>query len=298
MMREFSRIGLMGRIGSPEIAETLMRIKHHLIKGGYVVVIEEALRRVVGDESVEYSSREDLGGCVELVVVVGGDGSVLGAARSVASTGVPLVGVNRGRLGFLTDLPPDDIEPALDEVLAGQYEAEERFLIEAGVSRNGKEVSRRPALNDVIIHPGHTAQMIELEVSVEGRLVYNLRADGLIVSTPTGSTAYALSGGGPILHPELDALVLVPMFPHSLSSRPIVVPGDNQVEIRVSELNEVYIQISCDGQNHLPTLPGDVIRIGKRREKLKMLHPLKHNFYEICQKKLGWSVRPGPPLHR
>jgi len=225
--------------------------------------------------------------------VVGGDGSLLGAARSIASSHVPVLGVNRGNLGFLTDIAPDEIEQKVGEVLDGKYVVESRFLLDVVVKRGGEPIGEAMALNDCVLHPGKAARMIQFELYIEGQFVYTQKSDGLIVSTPTGSTAYALSGGGPIMHPRLDALVLVPMFPHTLSSRPIVVDGNSELKLVISEDNEMYPTVSCDGQNSINCAPGDTITIHKKPNKLKLLHPLDYDFYSTCREKLGWGAKPG-----
>ena len=180
-------------------------------------------------------SRKMIGEVSDLIIVVGGDGSLLSAARTLARFDVPVLGVNRGRLGFLTDVSPDEIEQRVGEVLDGQYRIEKRFLLDVMVKHNGEPIGTADALNDVVVNSGTSAKMIEFELYIEGEFVYRQRSDGLIVSTPTGSTAYSLSGGGPIMHPKLDAIVLVPMFPHTLSSRPIVVDGNSEIKIVICE---------------------------------------------------------------
>jgi len=221
---------------------------------------------------------------------VGGVGRKLGAARALAKHKTPVLGINRGRLGFLTDISPDEgMEEAVQDVLDGNYLEEQRFLLDAEIKRNGTPLASSEALNDVVLHPGKSARMIAFDLYVEGQFVHHQRADGMIVSSPTGSTAYALSGGGPIMHPKLDAIVLVPMFPHTLSSRPIVVDGNSEIKLVIGESNETYPTISCDGQTHIPCAPGDTVTIRKKPHKLKLIHPKDHNFYEICRTKLGWE---------
>jgi NAD+ kinase len=242
---------------------------------------------------LQQSTVKMMGQSCDLVIVVGGDGSLLGAARELAQSSVAVLGINRGNLGFLTDICPDEIEQKVGEVLRGEYHTEPRFLIEALVKRDGEPIGSGAALNDIILHPGQAARMIRFELYIEGQFAYSQRSDGLIVSTPTGSTAYALSGGGPIMHPRLDALVLVPVFPHTLTSRPIVVDGNSELKIVVAERNETHPLISCDGQHQIPCLPGDVISIRKKPHKLQLIHPLSYDFYESCRSKLGWGSKLG-----
>lgn len=196
-----------------------------------------------------------MGEICDLVVVVGGDGSMLGAARALARHKVPVLGINRGSLGFLTDIRPDELEAKVGEVLDGQYIVESRFLLDAQVRRGIDSMGQGDALNDVVLHPGKSTRMIEFELYIDGQFVCSQKADGLIVATPTGSTAYALSAGGPIMHPKLDAIVIVPMYPHMLSSRPIVVDGNSELKIVVSPNMQIYPQVSCDGQNHFTCAP-------------------------------------------
>uniref|UniRef100_UPI0025877027 NAD(+) kinase n=1 Tax=uncultured Pseudomonas sp. TaxID=114707 RepID=UPI0025877027 len=205
----------------------------------------------------------------------------------------PVLGINRGKLGFLTDIRPDELETKVAEVLDGQYLMETRFLLDAFVERGGEMIGQGDALNDVVLHPGKSTRMIEFELYIDGQFVCSQRADGLIVATPTGSTAYSLSAGGPIMHPKLDAIVVVPMYPHTLSSRPIVVSGDSTLSILVSPNMTIYPQVSCDGQNHFTCAPGDTVTIQKKPHKLRLIHPLDHNYYEICRTKLGWGSRLG-----
>ena len=227
------------------------------------------------------------------MIVVGGDGSLLSAARAFAGHDIKLLGINRGRLGFLTDISPEEIEHKVGEVLDGKFREEERFLLSSSVLRDGEKIAEGLALNDVVLHPGKFIRMIEFELFINEEFVCRQRADGLIVSTPTGSTAYALSVGGPIMYPGLNACVLVPMNPHTLSSRPIVVHGDANIKIVVCKSNELKPHVSCDGQTHVVTQPNDIVMVEKSARKLKLIHPEGHNFYETCRSKLGWVNQTG-----
>ena len=280
-MEEFRNIGIIGRLNSNKVIETIRRLSRYMVDEGYHVILDDRIAEVMPGHGMQVSNVNLLGEICDLVIVVGGDGSLLGAARALARFNTPVLGINRGRLGFLTDISPDDgMCDAVQAVLDGEYIEERRFLLDA-------------ALNDVVLHPGKSARMIAFDLYIEGQFVYNLRSDGLIVSTPTGSTAYSLSGGGPIMHPRLDALVLVSMFPHTLSSRPIVVDGKSEIKIVVDASQGLYPTVSCDGQSHIPCAPGDSITIRKKSHKLKLIHPKGHNFYEICRTKLGWSSNLG-----
>ncbi|MGD8177191.1 NAD(+) kinase [Marinimicrobium sp. ARAG 43.8] len=293
-MPEFTTIGLIVRRNSDSAVYSLKRLIRFLQDQGKAFVLEQETADHLPDKSLQKgasctASLEDLGSYCDLVIVVGGDGSMLSGARALVNSGVPLLGVNRGRLGFLTDITPDDIEQKVAEVLAGQYVAEQRFLLDTEVRRRGQLISAGDALNDVVLHPGELIRMLEFELYVDDHFVTSQRSDGMIVSTPTGSTAYALSGGGPILHPRLDAIGLVPMNPHTLSSRPMVVPGDSHIKILVGEYNNASPQVTCDGQLHFRIHPGDEVVIRKKPKQLTLIHPLNHNFYERCRSKLGWG---------
>lgn len=292
-MEQFRNIGIIGRLGSVQVLDTIRRLKKFLTERNLHVILDETIAEMLPGHGMQVSSRQSLGECCDLVIVVGGDGSLLGAARAMARHRVPVLGINRGNLGFLTDISPDELETRVADVLAGQYTVENRFLLEAQARRQNEAVGESDALNDVVLHPGKSTRMIEFELYIDGQFVYSQKSDGLIIATPTGSTAYALSAGGPIMHPKLDALVIVPMHPHTLSSRPIVVNGHSELKIVVSPNMQMYPQISCDGQNHFTCAPGDTVTIRKKSQKLHLIHPLDYNYYEVCRTKLGWGSRLG-----
>ncbi|HLS99413.1 MAG: NAD(+) kinase [Porticoccaceae bacterium] len=291
-MANFARIGLVTRLHLEQVIDTLNHLVRFLNSAGWQPVVESSAAGLLapgGDYRVE--ERDTMARSVDLVIVVGGDGSMLSAARDMVDYDVPLLGVNRGRLGFLTDILPHEVEQRVTRVLSGEYVVSDRFLLDVSVTRGEQKVGDGLALNDVVLHPGKSVRMMEFELYVDRQFVYSQRSDGLIVSTPTGSTAYALSAGGPIMHPRLDALVLVPMNPHTLTSRPIAVPGSSAVEIRVGERNELHPLVTCDGQRDILIEPGDSIRIRKKDKPLRLIHPVDHNFYSICRSKLGWGSR-------
>ncbi|MDN3525614.1 NAD(+) kinase [Halomonas sabkhae] len=292
-MQAFQNIGLIGRLGSARVVETLKRLSRFLDAAGYHVIIEDRTATVLLDHGHAEASRRLLGELCDLVIVVGGDGSLLGAARTLCHSGTLVLGVNRGRLGFLTDISPDELEDRVTEVLNGHYEVEERFLLDAELYREGEPVGNGDALNEIVLHPGKAVRMIEFELFIDDHFVHSQRSDGLIIATPTGSTAYALSGGGPILHPRLEAISLVPMFPHTLSSRPIVIDADSEIRIHIGETNQTYPHISCDGQTRAVAKPDDVLVIRRKPQRVQLVHPPGHNFYEILRSKLGWSNRLG-----
>lgn len=285
----FEAIGIVGRLGSDNVAHTVMRLTQLLIREGKRFAVDEPLAQAAGDLNCPRMSRDELGAWADLIIVVGGDGTLLGAARDLARFEVPLLGINRGRLGFLTDIMPFEMEAGVMAVLGGDYVAEDRFLLQARVLRDGEELDAGCALNDVVLHSGQSIRMIEFELYIDDQFVYSQRSDGLIVSTPTGSTAYAMSAGGPLVHPSLDAMILVPMFPHSLSNRPIVVGADARLRIHVGPATGESPQVSCDAQNHLSIQAGDELHLHRYPYKLHLLHPAGHNYYEICRTKLGWG---------
>ena len=238
---------------------------------------------------VEKSALENL----DLVVVVGGDGSLLGYGRDLAASGVPVVGVNRGGLGFLAAVSPEQIETSFEQILRGDFAIEEHFLLQASVNRQGQVIAMQSALNDVVVNPGSPARMMEFALWVDDEYVYDQRSDGLIIASPTGSTAYALSAGGPIMHPGLDAIVIVPMFPHTLTSRPLVVPGEKVLRLRLLDVSDAEPQMSCDSQIHVELQIGDEIVIEKHSAPLRLLYPPGHSFYQSCRSKLDWGSRLG-----
>lgn len=294
----FHTIGLIGRKGSHPVVESLKILLRLLHSRGCKVFIEEETSSLLDSsllseqgKNITVLNKRTLGEHCELVIVVGGDGSMLGAARTLCEANIPVLGVNRGSLGFLTDISPDEIEKRVADVLDGKYVHEERFLLDAIQMRGEQELAQADAMNEVVIHRGTSLRMIEFGLYIDGQFVYSQHSDGLIVSTPTGSTAYSLSGGGPILHPSLDAIALVPMFPHTLTSRPIVVDGNSEIKIVMGDYRGGQPEMSCDGQNHLPLQSADIVHIRKKRETLSLIHPLDHNYYETCRTKLGWGSR-------
>lgn len=289
MQTRFDRIGLVGRSQQEGLREVLQELIGLLQSLDRELILEQRLAELVPETSLPCGSLDDIGEDCDLVIVVGGDGSLLSAARTLARYETPVLGINRGRLGFLTDISPDDMHSQVPAVLAGEFVRESRFLLDARVQREGRTVGRADALNDVVVNSGTSAQMIEFELSINGVFVYRQRADGLIVSTPTGSTAYSLSGGGPIMHPTLDAVVLVPMFPHALSSRPIVVDGNSEIRLDILSRNRIHPPVTCDGQVNMTARPGDTVLITKKPHRLTLLHPVGHSFYASCRDKLHWS---------
>lgn len=222
----------------------------------------------------------------DLAIVIGGDGTLLSSARELVDAGIPLLGINLGRLGFLVDISPDRMPEMVGAVLDGQYEEDRRFLLRCQVGDQPPQL----ALNDVVLHKWNIARMIEFETWVNGRFIDTQRSDGLIISTPTGSTAYALSGGGPLLAPGLDAIALVPICPHTLSNRPIVIQGDSKILISVcGKSDPEHVRITCDGQESVQFEAGDKLSVEKHPQPLRLLHPTGHDHYQILRAKLGWG---------
>jgi len=289
---QFKTAGLIGKSGDPTIGETVLRINRILRGLDIDVFLDQHTAEQMPGHGLSVASREEIGVKCDLAIIVGGDGTLLDAARSLSDHGVPLVGVNLGRLGFLVDVSPDEVETRLEEILQGNYIEEERFLLHAEVLRKGKIIVHGNALNDVVIHKWEVARMIEFETTINNLYVHTHRSDGIIVSTPTGSTAYALSGGGPILHPDLEAITIVPICPHTLSNRPIVVNSDSVIEITITEKGRNDGQLTCDGQMHHHLEQGDTVRIQKKSRKLRLLHPVAYDYYQILRAKLHWSEHP------
>lgn len=301
---KFQNVGIVARRSRRDVIETVAAVSDVLTGLGADVVLEDATAEFVhngrangrgpgADAEFKCVPRADLGACCDLIVVVGGDGSILGVSRDFAHTGVPVIGVNRGGLGFLAAVSPDALEAQLSAVWQGQYAVEDHFLLHADVTRGETVTTSSNALNDIVVHAGSLARMIEFELWVDDEYVYDQRSDGVIVASPTGSTAYSLSAGGPIMHPSLDAIVIVPMFPHTLTSRPLVIRGDSTVRIKVKRTNKSQAQISYDSQVNAALKIGDEIVVRKYDSPLRLLYPAGHSFFESCRSKLDWASRLG-----
>lgn len=290
MTIQFSKIGLIGKHTNPEVHSTIASLVTFLQTKGIEITMEKNCAELMPNLFVKQATREELGSSCELVIVVGGDGSLLDAARAIVDQNVPVVGVNRGRRGFLTDISPQALTQSLGPILAGEFQEERRFLLEMQLIRDKKVVAKSLALNEVVLYSGDIAKIIEFEVTIDESFVYRQRSDGLITATPTGSTAYSLAGGGPILHSSLNAIVLVPMHPVVLSSRPIVVNSDVQIEVHIVPDNSHHQRISCDGQVQFDARPDDKILIQRKAKELRLLHPTDYDYYHTLRNKLGWSA--------
>lgn len=290
MAARFRTVGLIGKHGDARVATTLESLIELLREARTEILFDAESAEKLPSFGLDVVDRQTLGRRCDLVIVVAGDGTFLNAARSLVDHDVPLLGVNLGRLGFLADVMPDEMTARLTEVFAGDYDEERRFLLDARVLRDGQEVFSGCALNEVVTHKWHIARLIQFETYIDGRLVNTQRSDGLIVATPTGSTAYSLSGGGPILHPGLEAMVLVPICPHTLSSRPLVVSADSRFEIRMGTSGEEpEAQLTCDGQTTLELAPADRIHIARKPQRLRLVHPRGHDYFATLRAKLHWA---------
>lgn len=290
MKQHFTCIGI---VGNPRHASALIThetLYKWLIKKGYSVFIEHIIARELKLKNPHTATLIEIGQSCDLAVVIGGDGNLLCAARVLSLYDIKIIGINRGNLGFLTDLNPDTGLKTLSEVLSGDYFLENRFLLDAQVCQK-KIISKSSiAINEVVLHPNHLDHMIEFEVYIDGQFSFSQRADGLIVSTPTGSTGYSLSAGGPIIAASLDAIVLVPMFPHTLSARPLVIRNDSIICLKFSNI-ESNLKISCDSQIVLPIKKGECVFIRRSSYYLNLIHPKSYNYFETLTSKLNWSKK-------
>ena len=288
----FHTIGLIGKFGDPNVAGMLNQIAAHLRRRQLRVLLDDSSARLMPNSGLEIASRTAIGEQCDLAIVMGGDGTMLNAARSLVDYEVPILGVNLGRLGFLADVSPSELPHSLDAVLNGQFREARRSLLHAQVMHGDRVTGEADALNDVVIHKREVARMIEVDAFLDGRFLNAYRADGLIISTPTGSTAYALAGGGPIIHPGLEAVVLVPICPHTLTHRPIVVKADSMIEVVLNAVNPTQTQVTCDGQISLALESGDHVVIRKKDRKARLVHPLNHDYFKLLRAKLSWGLNP------
>ena len=287
MSTRFRHAALVGKFNSGGIREELGAIAKFLVERGLLVSIEKETARNTGIDAWPALDAEALGAACDVAIVVGGDGTMLGIARQLARHGLPLVGINQGRLGFITDIAFDDFAEALPPILVGEFDEERRAMLEGGVRRDGAIIFESFALNDVIVSRGATAGMVELKIEIDGEFVANLRADGLIVASPTGSTAYALSAGGPILHPGIAGWVLVPIAPHDLSNRPIVVPDSGEITIEIVAGRDA--SVNFDMQSLTSLAHGDRISVRRSAHHARFLHPRGWSYFATLRGKLHWA---------
>lgn len=287
MTFKIKTIGIIAK----DTSETVKSTVHHLID-----FLNQKKCNLLYDNSIEKIitqaaciTRNELAKQSDLIIVVGGDGTFLSAVRSLADYNTPVLGINLGRLGFLVDISPDDMLQHLEQIINEHYIEENRFLLHAKIEREGRLIAQSDAFNDVVIHIRDVVRMIEFETFINGQFVNRQRADGLVVATPTGSTAYALSSGGPILHSNLDAIVLVSICPHTLTNRPLVVNADSKIKIIIDDSKQSTSQATFDGQTAFDVKPGDEITIQKKQNSIKILHPTSYDYYHILREKLHWS---------
>jgi NAD+ kinase len=285
----FATIALLGKFDDPQAVDSMLALIEHLALRSRRVLIDSEVDAAFTASGIERVTEEQLIEQADLIVVVGGDGTMLHAARLAAESSVPLLGVNRGRLGFLTDISPKDMCERIDDVLAGRFVRETRTLLEAQLVKDGAPSRRMLAMNDVVLQKWETGRMLDFETWIDGNYVNTHGGDGLVIATATGSTAYALSCGGPIIHPDVDALVLAPICPHTLSDRPIVIRASSKVELRLIERFEIKGQITCDGVAFDSLSEGDCLVITQSQARVSLLHPPGHDYYRILRSKLYWG---------
>ena len=287
MKSQFRHVALIGKFQAQGSRSALEHIAHFLGTKGCEVAIESDTATNTGLTQFPTLDASAIGAQCDLALVVGGDGTMLGIGRRLAKFGIPLVGINQGRLGFITDIAFDDYQSALEPMLRGEFEQERRWMMQAEVVRDRRCVFSATAMNDVVVNRGATAGMVELRVEVDGRFVANQRADGLIIASPTGSTAYALSAGGPLLHPSIAGWVLVPIAPHTLSNRPIVLPDAGEVAIEIVAGRDA--SANFDMQSMTSLMHGDRITVRKSEHQMRFLHPKGWSYFDTLRRKLHWN---------
>jgi NAD+ kinase len=293
----FNPIALVGRHADARVAECMLTLLQHLEARGIQVLADAAIVESLGRPALQAADEKEVLARARLVIAIGGDGTLLYAARLVAGHGIPLVGVNRGRLGFLTDVSPENMLQRLDEVLAGRFTEDPRTLLEASIARPSAPRTSLTALNDVVLQKWATGRMLDFETWIDGHYVNTHGGDGLVVATATGSTAYALSCGGPIVQPDVGVLVMAPICPHTLSDRPIIVPAGSSVEVRLTQRHDTRAQVVCDGVLLGELEPTGTLRIAPSRHRVMLLHPPGYDYYRLLRSKLHWGrgSAEGPP---
>jgi NAD+ kinase len=284
--KRFAHAAIVGKPQAQGMRELIEEVARFLTQQGLDVSLERATAQATGIDGYDVHDADDVGRRCDVVVVVGGDGTMLGIARELARFDVPLIGINQGRLGFITDIPVDRFREALPPMVRGEYEEEQRAMLDASVWRDGECIFNSVAMNDVVVSRGASAGMVELRVDIGEEFVANMRADGLIVASPTGSTAYALSAGGPIVHPRIGGWLLVPNASHTLSNRPIVLPDDEEVRITVVSGRDA--SANFDMQSLASLLHGDQVRMKRSAHRVRFLHPKGWSYYATLRRKLRW----------
>lgn len=289
MHSQFKTIGIIGKPSDASIVDTLKTLFQFLTAQDYEVVIAESSAPFINENGIRSYPLEELGKHCDLMIAAGGDGTFLSAAHSCVDNDIPVIGINLGRVGFLVDISPVHMCDSLGEILAGHYREERRHFLDTRIVRDGEVIHQERALNEVVVHRWVTPSMIEIITHIDGQFLNSQRSDGLIVATPTGSTAYALSAGGPILHPSLNALVLVPLNPHTLSNRPIVIDDGVEIEISFCQSKQINALVTCDYLDIPEVLISDKILITKTPSPIRILHPRDYDFFGILRDKLSWS---------
>ena len=288
MKEKFDTIGLVVRQDFDAHLDTVRQVITAL--GKYADVLVHCLDSDLSLDNFPTNSFEQLVARSDLVISLGGDGTLLSAARALVNKDTPLLGINLGRLGFLADVSVTDFEQHLIDVIAGKYIIENRFYIAGEIYNSSSAISSNIALNDIVLHSHESLSMIEYEVYSDGNLIHKQRADGVIVTTPTGSTAYALSGGGPIMHPSLETLAIVPICPHTLSNRPIVLPANQEIDVRLGQAEDSIARVNYDGQSTVIIKSDDRVRIKPHPKSIALLHPQDYDYFQILRAKLYWST--------
>jgi NAD+ kinase len=289
MQTPFHIVGLVGKYDNPGMHDSVCKLGEFLRGRGHEVVLASQTAERLNIQDCPHRNLHELAAESDVVAVLGGDGTMLSIARALASTGTPLIGINQGRLGFLTDITVSDMYGAMAEILSGQYVAEERILLNGQIRRDGERVFEATAFNDVVVGKGGTGRLIDLEIAINSEFVYSQRADGLVVTSPTGTTAYALSAGGPIVHPTLEAVALVPICPHTLSARPIVVDSHSRIELTLTYADDARVHF--DGQHHFDLMSGDHVWITRANRPVTLLHPHSYSYYDTLRQKLHWGKK-------
>lgn len=287
MKKAFQNVAIIGKYNASEMRDSILAMTAFLASEQINVMIEAATADHCNISGFTTLDMSEIGHQADLAVVLGGDGTMLGVSRALANSQIPLIGVNQGRVGFLTDISSANMLDEMRKILAGDFSIEQRILLNAKVLRDGQEIGCGYAMNDVVINKAGMSRLIELEVNIDGQFVHKQRSDGLILATPTGTTAYALSAGGPILHPTLDAITLVPICPHTLSNRPIAIHSNSQVEITLVHCESAAIHF--DGQLELAVREGDQLLVKRDEKTISLLHPLGHSHYDMLRQKLNWG---------
>ena len=283
----FEHIGLIAKRDDPGVGPTVLRVASYLAERNVAVSVDSMASAFLGRDDA--MTRTELGKSCNACIVVGGDGTLLDAARAVIAFETPIIGINRGRLGFMVDVLPDEFSVALNQIFDGNGIRDERLMLEASLVINGQAQAPFLALNDVVVRNQAFARMVEFDTRVGGRFVTSHRADGIVIATPTGSTAYALSGGGPIVHPGINAITLVPICPHTLSDRPLVIGAGEELEVVIGGTHDTEALVTWDGQERHALAGGDKVVIRAAKQKMVMIHPPGYDYFNILRTKLRWG---------